>query len=78
METSQKIINFFKEREIKVKDAKGLSREELRGKLIIGEFVDRELPEFTETYKELILVSQKKFKEPEKPGLAWIELEIRY
>lgn len=78
METAQKIINFFKEREIKVKDIKGLDREELRGKLIIGEFVDRELPEFTETYKELVLVSQKKFKEPEKPGLAWIELEIRY
>jgi 2-oxoglutarate ferredoxin oxidoreductase subunit beta len=78
METSQELIRFFKEREISVKDAQGLSREEIRGKLIIGEFIDRELPEYTETYKELILVSQKRFKEPEKPGLAWIELEIRY
>ncbi len=42
------ILRYFKENSIKVNKAKGLSPEELEGKIVIGEFVDTEKAELSE------------------------------
>jgi len=48
-----KCINWFRENSIRKEMANKMSMEELAGKIIIGEFVDKERPELTERYKEL-------------------------
>jgi len=48
-----------KERSVLLSKASGMSEEEFRGKTIIGEFVDKEKPEYTEQYLEIIKQAQK-------------------
>ncbi len=77
MKTSREMIAFFREREVRVEEVKNESREELRGKLIVGEFIDRERPEFTEQYWMLVRGVQDGTIKLRKPKLDWFELELR-
>lgn len=48
-----KILKWFRENSIRKETAEKMPAEDLAGKIIIGEFIDRERPELTERYKEL-------------------------
>jgi 2-oxoglutarate ferredoxin oxidoreductase subunit beta len=45
---------FFKEASVPLTKAKTLSPEELAGKFVCGEFVDKNVPEYTEQYGKII------------------------
>jgi 2-oxoglutarate ferredoxin oxidoreductase subunit beta len=47
-------INFFKENSVAFEKSKTMTREELEGKIIIGEFVNKDVPEYTDQYLALI------------------------
>jgi 2-oxoglutarate ferredoxin oxidoreductase subunit beta len=47
-------INFFRENSVSIAKAKDMSPEELQGKIVVGEFVNRDVPEYTEQYLSLI------------------------
>lgn len=47
-------INFFKDNSVMNNKASNMTPEELQGKIVIGEFVNIELPEYIEQYKNLI------------------------
>lgn len=47
-------INFFKENSVMYNKATTMSKEELEGKIVIGEFVNADLPEYVEQYMKLI------------------------
>jgi 2-oxoglutarate ferredoxin oxidoreductase subunit beta len=47
-------INFFKENSVSLVKAKNMSPEELVGKIVTGEFVNKDVPEYTEQYLSLI------------------------
>lgn len=48
------MMNWIKDNTIKVEDAKGKSDEELKGKIIMGEFKNAPEPEYTEEYQKII------------------------
>ena len=43
----------FKEKAIRVEKTKNLSEDELKDRIVIGKFVDREREEFTESLRKL-------------------------
>jgi 2-oxoglutarate ferredoxin oxidoreductase subunit beta len=47
------ILKFFKENSIRIDKASGMSEEELEGKIIIGEFADKEKVELSSQWIEL-------------------------
>ena len=47
-------INYFKDNSIPLSKAREMSPEELAGRIVTGEFVKRESPEFTAQYLSLI------------------------
>ena len=47
------MINHIKESTIYINNAKGLSDYELKDKIVVGEFADKESPEFTENIQEV-------------------------
>ena len=47
-------INYFKENSIAIEKSKTMALEELEGKIITGEFVNKEIPEYTDQYLDLI------------------------
>ena len=47
-------INYFKENSIALEKSKTMAPEELEGKIIIGEFINKEIPEYTDQYLDLI------------------------
>ena len=47
-------INYFKENSIALEKSKTMALEELEGKIITGEFVNKEIPEYTDQYLDLI------------------------
>ena len=47
-------LNFLKTASVQLAKASSMSEEELEGKIIIGEFVRKEIPEYTEGYEKLI------------------------
>ena len=47
------MMKFFKENSITIKKAESLSKEELENKIIVGEFLNIEKPEFIEQVKKL-------------------------
>ncbi len=47
-------INYFKDNSVTLEKAKTMSSEELEGKIITGEFVNKEIPEYTDQYLDLI------------------------
>ncbi len=48
------LLKYIKENSININKAKNMSEEELKGKIIVGEFVDREKSEFSEEIHKLI------------------------
>lgn len=48
-----------KEKAVQLSKAQGMSEEELKGKIIIGEYVSKEKPEYTEQYLNIIRQAQK-------------------
>jgi 2-oxoglutarate ferredoxin oxidoreductase subunit beta len=48
------MLKWFREKAISMEKAKGLSPEELQGKFIIGEFVNKSRPEYSEEYAKLV------------------------
>ncbi|GHS86614.1 2-oxoacid ferredoxin oxidoreductase subunit beta [Synergistales bacterium] len=46
--------NFFKEASVPLTKAKTMTSEELAGKILVGEFVDKKMPEYTEQYGKVI------------------------
>ncbi|ADE56929.1 MULTISPECIES: 2-oxoacid:ferredoxin oxidoreductase subunit beta [Aminobacterium] len=47
-------INYFKENTVTLARSKNMSSEELAGKIVVGEFVNKDIPEYTEQYLSLI------------------------
>ena len=53
------MMKLFKENAINVKKAENLPKEELNNKIIIGEFLNTEKPEFTEGLRSLHTIASK-------------------
>jgi 2-oxoglutarate ferredoxin oxidoreductase subunit beta len=53
------VFRWIKDKSVKIEKAKGMSKEELAGKYLIGEFVERERPELSEMYRKLITAAQE-------------------
>ncbi|GHS95353.1 2-oxoacid ferredoxin oxidoreductase subunit beta [Synergistales bacterium] len=51
--------NFFKDASVPLTKAKTMTSEELAGKIVVGEFVDKKTPEYTEQYKKVIEKAQR-------------------
>lgn len=47
-------VNFFKANSVPMVKAKDMSPEELAGKIVVGEFVKKKIPEYTEQYQALV------------------------
>ena len=47
--------NFFKEASIPLAKAQTMSPEELEGRIVCGEFVNKDVPEYTEQYQKLVI-----------------------
>ncbi len=47
-------VNFFKANSVPLNKAKDMSPEELAGKIVVGEFVKKSIPEYTEQYQALV------------------------
>ena len=47
-------VNFFKTNSIPMAKAKDMPPEELAGKIVVGEFVKKKIPEYTEQYLALV------------------------
>jgi len=54
MKTPAEMLRWFSKNSIPLSKAKNMSPEELEGKIVIGEFVNKEKPEFTEELNKLI------------------------
>ncbi|HIP74909.1 MAG TPA: 2-oxoacid:ferredoxin oxidoreductase subunit beta [Thermococcus paralvinellae] len=54
MKEPAEMLRWFLKNSIPISKAKNMSREELEGKFVIGEFVNRQRPEFTEELNKLI------------------------
>jgi 2-oxoglutarate ferredoxin oxidoreductase subunit beta len=55
MEDPAKMMQWFKEISVSIQKAKEMSSEELKNRIIVGEFVNIEAPELTEEYKKLFM-----------------------
>ena len=47
--------NFFKEASVPLAKARTMSPEELAGRIVCGEFVNKDVPEYTEQYRKLVI-----------------------
>jgi 2-oxoglutarate ferredoxin oxidoreductase subunit beta len=47
-------VNFFKANSVPLNKAKDMSPEELAGKIVVGEFVKKSIPEYTEQYQAMV------------------------
>jgi len=54
MKTPAEMLRWFSKNSIPISRAKNMSPEELEGKIVIGEFVNKEKAEFTEELNKLI------------------------
>lgn len=77
MPDPKQLMDWFKERTLKLERAKTLPQREKMGKLIIGEFVDRDRPELSNEYRKLIEGVQRGTIKLKKPHLDWFELSFR-
>ena len=51
--TASDFLKLYKESSVPIKKAEKMSEEELKDKIVIGKFVDREMPEFTESLRKI-------------------------
>ncbi len=72
-------MKWLKDNSLSVNDVReqGWTMHDVEGKLIIGEFIDVELPELTEEYRKLIEGIKDGTIKAKKPRLDWLELAIR-
>ena len=73
IKTNVELVELIKNSAISINKAKNMTNEELEGKVIIGEFVDKEQPEYTEQiYKiiknECVLDKEEENEENKKEG----------
>lgn len=54
-----KMMEFLRDASISIKSAEKLSKEELVGKIVIGEFYEEHAPEYTEEYAKVIKMAQE-------------------
>jgi len=54
LKTTKELLLWFKENSVPVQKAKRMADKDLVGKIVVGEFVRRELPTFTEIVHETI------------------------
>jgi 2-oxoglutarate ferredoxin oxidoreductase subunit beta len=54
MASPVKMMEFIRDASIPIKSAEKLSKEELAGKIVIGEFYEEQAPEYTEEYAKVI------------------------
>jgi 2-oxoglutarate ferredoxin oxidoreductase subunit beta len=47
-------LNYFKNNSVPLSRAQSMSPVDLEGKIVTGEFVKREAPEYTELYRSLV------------------------
>jgi len=57
------MLKWFKENTITIKQAESLNEEDLTGKIIVGEFVQRQRPTLVETIYKTIEEAQKENEE---------------
>ena len=53
MRTAPDFLRFYKDSSMVVEKARDMSEEQLKDKIVVGKFVDRDMPEFTESLREL-------------------------
>jgi len=53
-----RMMEELKERAVQAKSAEKLSKEELEGKIVIGEFYQEQAPEYTEEYEKVIKIAK--------------------
>jgi 2-oxoglutarate ferredoxin oxidoreductase subunit beta len=56
------MLKWFKENAITIKQAESLSEEDLTGKIVLGEFIQRQRPTLVETIHKTIEEAQKKIE----------------
>jgi 2-oxoglutarate ferredoxin oxidoreductase subunit beta len=56
------MLKWFKENSVTVKQAEGMSEEDLEGKIVVGEFVERKCPTLVENVYALLKEAQKSGK----------------
>jgi 2-oxoglutarate ferredoxin oxidoreductase subunit beta len=59
LKTAGDMLRWFKENSVPLKEAEKMAEEELVGKIVVGEFVYRESPTFTDTVYEVIKEAKK-------------------
>jgi len=62
LKTIADMLGWFKENSVPLETAKGMREEELEGKIVVGEFVHREVPTFTENVYAVIKEAKKSAK----------------
>ncbi|MCL4440755.1 MAG: 2-oxoacid:ferredoxin oxidoreductase subunit beta, partial [Firmicutes bacterium] len=65
MKTPGEMLGWQKKHAVSLKTAVNMSQEELQGKIVIGEFADKNLPELTDSYRRMIREVQKRPGEEE-------------
>jgi len=75
----KEFMKWLKENSLRVDEVreKCMTMSDVEGKLIVGEFIDVELPELTEEYRKLIEGIKNGTIKAKKPRLDWLELAIR-
>ncbi len=59
LKTAADMLRWFKKNSVPLKEAERMAEEELIGKIVVGEFVHRELPTFTDAVYEVIQEAKK-------------------
>ena len=57
--TAPDMMRRLKEQSVTLKQAAGMSEEEKQGKIVRGVFVDRDIPEYTQLYDQIIVRAQR-------------------
>ncbi|RLE49800.1 MAG: 2-oxoacid:ferredoxin oxidoreductase subunit beta [Candidatus Methanomethylicota archaeon] len=60
LKSAVEMLKWFKENSIPISKAMNMKKEELKDKIIIGEFIDRELEEYTEKVYKLMEIARSK------------------
>jgi 2-oxoglutarate ferredoxin oxidoreductase subunit beta len=62
LKTATEMLTWFKENSVALQEAEKMAEKDLEGKIVVGEFVHREFPTFTETLYETIGEAKKGVK----------------
>jgi 2-oxoglutarate ferredoxin oxidoreductase subunit beta len=59
LKTAANMLEWFKENSVPLKKVEKMAKEELTGKIVVGEFVHQQLPTFTDTVYEVIREAER-------------------